>query len=55
MPVWHHMVMKRTALFLKEEQIKKLQKLSEKTGAPVAELIRRAIDRYLQERSKKLK
>jgi predicted DNA-binding protein len=47
--------MKRTALFLKEEQIKKLQKLSEKTGAPVAELIRRAIDRYLQERSKELK
>jgi predicted DNA-binding protein len=47
--------MKRTALFLKEEQIKKLQKLSEKTGAPLAELIRRAIDRYLQERVKELK
>ena len=47
-------VMKRTALFLKEEQIKKLQKLSDKTGAPVAELIRRAIDRYVQERSKEL-
>ena len=47
--------MKRTALFLKEEQLEKLQKLSEKTGAPVAELIRRAIDRYLQERSKELK
>jgi predicted DNA-binding protein len=55
MPVWHYMVMKRTALFLKEVQIKKLQKLSEKTGAPVAELIRRAIDRYLQERAKELK
>jgi predicted DNA-binding protein len=47
--------MKRTALFLKEEQLKKLSALSEKTGAPVAELIRRAIDRYLQERSKELK
>jgi predicted DNA-binding protein len=47
--------MKRTALFLKEEQIKKLQKLSEKTGAPLAELIRRAIDRYLRERVKELK
>jgi hypothetical protein len=55
MPVWHYMVMKRTALFLKEEQIKKLQKLSDKTGAPVAELIRRAIDKYLQERAKELK
>jgi predicted DNA-binding protein len=49
------MTMKRTALFLREEQIKKLQKLSDKTGAPVAELIRRAIDRYVQERSKELK
>jgi predicted DNA-binding protein len=53
--VWQYMVMKRTALFLKEEQIEKLQRLCEKTGAPVAELIRRAIDRYLQERSKELK
>jgi predicted DNA-binding protein len=55
MPVWHYMVMKRTALFLKEEQLKKLQTLSEKTGAPVAELIRRAVDRYLRERAKELK
>ncbi len=55
MPVWHHVTMKRTALFLKEEQIEKLQKLSDKTGAPLAELIRRAIDRYLKERAKELK
>jgi predicted DNA-binding protein len=55
MPVWHYVTMKRTALFLKEEQLKKLLALSEKTGAPVAELIRRAIDRYLQERAKELK
>jgi predicted DNA-binding protein len=48
-------MMKRTALFLKEGQLKKLQKLSDKTGAPVAELIRRAIDRYLQERAKELR
>jgi predicted DNA-binding protein len=47
--------MKRTALFLKTEQVKKLQALSEKTGAPVAELIRRAIDKYLQERAKEIK
>jgi predicted DNA-binding protein len=49
------MVMKRTALFLKEEQLKRLVKLSHKTGAPVAELIRRAIDKYLLERAKELK
>ena len=53
--VWYYVVMKRTALFLKEEQLKKLLKLSEKTGAPVAELIRRAIDKYLLERAKELK
>jgi len=44
--------MTRTALFLKDEQVKKLQKLSENTGAPVAELIRRAIDAYLKQRAK---
>lgn len=55
MPIGYHMCMKRTALFLKEEQLKKLQTLSEKTGAPVAELIRRAVDRYLKERAKELK
>ena len=55
MPVWYNMVMTRTALFLKEEQLKKLKVLSDRTGAPVAELIRRAIDKYLQERAKELR
>jgi predicted DNA-binding protein len=49
------MPMKRTALFLKEAQIKKLKVLSDRTGAPVAELIRRAIEKYLQQRAKELK
>jgi predicted DNA-binding protein len=40
--------MKRTALYLKEEQLKKLEAISTKTGAPVAELIRRSIDAYLK-------
>jgi hypothetical protein len=40
--------MKRTTLYLKEEQLKKLEAISAKTGAPVAELIRRAIDGYLK-------
>jgi predicted DNA-binding protein len=55
MPAWYYIPMKRTALFLKEEQVKKLQVLSDKTGAPLAELIRRAIDKYLQERAKEIK
>jgi len=55
MPVWYYTNMKRTALFLKEAQLRKLQALSDKTGAPIAELIRRAIDKYLQERAKELK
>jgi predicted DNA-binding protein len=49
------MLMKRTALFLKEEQLVKLQTLSDKTGAPIAELVRRAIDVYLLSRKKELK
>ena len=50
-----YMLMKRTALFLKEEQLEKLQALSDKTGAPIAELVRRAIDTYLTMRKKELK
>ena len=35
-------------LYLKEKQIEQLKKLSEKTGAPVAEIIRRALDECLK-------
>jgi predicted DNA-binding protein len=45
--------MTRTALFLKQSQIRELQALSNKTGAPVAELIRRAIDMYLEKRTRR--
>jgi len=45
----------RTALFLKEPQLGKLQTLSRKTGAPIAELVRRAIDAYLLSRKAELK
>lgn len=55
MPIGYYKYMRRTALFLKEAQLKKLKVLSDRTGAPVAELIRRAIDRYLKERAKELK
>jgi predicted DNA-binding protein len=42
-------------IYLSGEQKQKLEKLSDKTGAPVAELIRRAIDSYLDMRKKELK
>ena len=44
------MAMKRTTIFLESQQTKKLDALSAKTGAPVSELIRRAIDEYLKKR-----
>lgn len=46
--------MKRTSLYLEEGQLKKLEAVSKKTGAPVAELIRRAIDAYLKAYPRKL-
>lgn len=42
--------MKRTNINLREAQHKALGLLSEKTGATVSELIRRAIDEYLKKR-----
>jgi predicted DNA-binding protein len=45
----------RTNVYLTSEEKKLLEKLSAKTGAPVAELVRRAIDSYLVARKKELK
>jgi predicted DNA-binding protein len=54
--LWIYIVaMKRTAIFFKEDQLAKLQILSDKTGAPLAELIRRAVDAYLEARKSELK
>lgn len=39
--------MKMMTHYLTEEQVSKLREESAKTGAPVAEIIRRAIDAYL--------
>ena len=38
----------RMNVYLTPEQKQALAKMAEKTGAPVAELIRRAIDAYLK-------
>jgi predicted DNA-binding protein len=45
----------RTNIYLTEKQKASLEKLSERTGAPVAELVRRAIDAYLVSRKRELK
>jgi predicted DNA-binding protein len=50
MPLAYCVVMKRTSLFLKSEQVEKLSAMSKKTGAPVAEIVRRAVDEYLKRR-----
>ena len=42
------MVMKRTNYYFPEAMLAKLKAASKKTGLPVSELIRRAIDEYLK-------
>jgi len=44
------LTMKRVNYHLTEEQIGRLQSLSGKTGLTVAEIIRRAVDEYLDRR-----
>jgi hypothetical protein len=43
--------MKRRSYFFPEAQLKKLEKLSRQSGLSVAELIRRAVDAYLEQLS----
>jgi hypothetical protein len=49
---WHtydsSSVKKRTTVWLPEELVGRLKKLSLKTGAPMAELFRRAVEAYLK-------
>ncbi|WP_083758012.1 ribbon-helix-helix domain-containing protein [Polaromonas naphthalenivorans] len=42
--------MKRTNIYLTEPSVAKLQELSKQTGLCVAELIRRAIDNFLNKK-----
>jgi predicted DNA-binding protein len=42
--------MKRTNIWLKDDHVKKLKVISEKTGAPVSALIRKAIEAYLKKK-----
>lgn len=38
----------RTNIFLTKAELKKLRALSRETGAPVAVIVRRAVDEYLE-------
>jgi len=40
--------MRRTNIWLREDHQKKLKAISQKTGAPVSALIRKAIEAYLK-------
>ncbi|WP_415838235.1 ribbon-helix-helix protein, CopG family [Polaromonas hydrogenivorans] len=46
----HDECMKRTNIYLTEPSVEKLQELSKQTGLSVAELIRRAIDGFLNKK-----
>lgn len=39
---------KRTTVWLPEELVERLKRLSRKTGAPMAELFRRAVEAYVK-------
>jgi len=40
--------MKSIRLYMREDQLSKLRRISEKTAAPVSALIRKAVDLYLK-------
>lgn len=42
--------MKRTNIYLKAKQVKELKALSAETGATMAELVRRAVDQFIERR-----
>ena len=44
---------KRTNIYLPEEQIKRLKKIATKKDVSVSELVRRAIENFLEEQEKK--
>jgi len=45
----------RMNIYLTAKQKDVLEKLSAKTGAPVAELVRRAVDAYMKTRKKEIR
>ena len=54
MPIEHMLIhMKRTSLFLTERQLERLGKMADKMGIPVAELIRRILDEYIEAKERR--
>ncbi len=47
--------MRRVNYHLTEGQIERLQRLAQKTGLSVAEIIRRAVDDYLDKKTNRMK
>lgn len=47
--------MKRTNIYLSDEQRERLQRLADRVGLREAELIRRAIDRFLDQEETRLR
>ena len=47
--------LKRTTIFLRRSTLAKLKKLSRQTGAPIAELIRRSVEMFLEKELPKKK
>ena len=48
-------MMTRTNIYLTEMQMKKFKTIAKKAGYPVAEIIRRALDEWLEKYDKKVK
>ena len=46
---------RRFVVFMRPDQYKKLEALSQESGAPISELVRRAIDAMLEGKRKKKK
>jgi hypothetical protein len=43
---------KRTAISLRQDQVTKLEEITEKVGIPMAEQVRRGVDMWLKEQGK---
>jgi predicted DNA-binding protein len=45
----------RTNIYLRPDQVKRLKVISKKTGSSAAELVRRAVDAFLEKEAEKKK
>lgn len=45
--------MKRTTIFLTEKQVEKIEKIEQESGLKFSEIVRRAIDMFLESKEEK--